>query len=96
MMPTPYLNPAQNGQRNAIAQTLMGIAQPPPQSHIPQLPQQGAPSPPMPGGGMPSPQGGMPPAPQGMPPPPMGMPQAPMGMPQAPQGMSPQMMPPQG
>ena len=37
-MPTPYLDPAQNGQRDQITQALMNIASPPPQ-----MPQQGMP-----------------------------------------------------
>jgi hypothetical protein len=86
-MPVPYMNPAANSQRDAIAQTLMGIAQPPPQANIPQLPQGAGAAPPPPMGAPPAPQG-MPPQPQGMPAPPMGMPAAPQGMPQQP------MMPP--
>jgi hypothetical protein len=98
-MPTPYLDPAQNGQRDQITQALMNIANPPGG-----MPQQGMP-PPMPAGGA-APQAAPMPPQQGMPPPgmPPGAPQAappPMmagalgGLMQQPQGMPPQ-MPPQG
>jgi len=102
-MPTPYLDPAQNGQRDQITQALMNIASPPPQMPQQGMPQQGAPPPPM---GGPAPQAGAMPPQQGMPPP--GMPvggQQPMmagalgglmsPQPQAPQQPQPQ-MPPQG
>ena len=99
-MPAPYLNPAQNGQRDQITQALMQIANPPPQ-----MPQQQP--------GMASPMGGAPQAnvmppqpgpPQGAP---VGAPQPPMMagalggvMPQQPQQQQPQQppmqMPPQG
>jgi len=102
-MPTPYLDPAQNGQRDQITQALMNIANPPGG-----MPQQGMPQgmpPPMPTGGAAPQAGPMPPQqgmpPQGMPP---GAPQAPPmmagalgGLMQQPQQqpMQPQ-MPPQG
>ena len=104
-MPTPYLDPSQNGQRDAITQALMNIANPP--GGMPQqgMPQQGMP-PPMPTGGA-APQAGPMPPQQGMPPQgvPPGAPQAPPppmmagalgGLMQQPQGMPPQGMPPQG
>jgi len=68
-MPTPYLDPSQNGQRDAITQALMNIANPPGG-----MPQQGMPQgmpPPMPTGGA-APQAGPMPPQQGMPP--QGMP----------------------
>jgi len=76
-MPTPYLDPAQNGQRDQITQALMNIANPPGG-----MPQQGMP-PPMPAGGA-APQAGPMPPQQGMPP--QGMP------PGAPQAAPPPMM----
>jgi len=80
-MPTPYLDPSQNGQRDAITQALMNIANPPGG-----MPQQGMPQgvpPPMPTGGA-APQAGPMPPQQGMPP--QGMP------PGAPQAAPPPMM----
>jgi len=100
-MPTPYLDPARNGQRDQITQALMNIANPP--GGMPQqgMPPQGMP-PPMPAGGA-APQAGPMPPQQGMPPqgmPPGTQPQPMMagalgGLMPPPQGMSPQ-MPPQG
>ncbi len=105
-MPTPYLDPAQNGQRDQITQALMNIANPPGG-----MPQQGMPQgvpPPMPTGGAAPQAGPMPPQqgmpPQGMPPgaqqpPPMmagalgGLMQPPQQQPMQPQ-MPPQGMPP--
>ncbi len=81
-MPAAYLNPAQNSQRNSIAATLMNIAQPQPQTNVPQLPQA-----PMQQMGMPQqpPQG----APVGGGMPPAAMPLSPGVPPQPPmQGMA--------
>ena len=38
MAPAPYLDPGANGQRNSITQALLGIANPPPQTPMPQMP----------------------------------------------------------
>ena len=98
-MPAPYLNPAQNGQRDQITQALMNIANPPPQ-----MPQQQPGMAPPPQMGAPSPQAGPMPPQQGMPQQgaPVGAAQPPMMagalggiMPQQPQQQQQQPMQPQ-
>ena len=83
-MPSPYLDPAADGQRNAITAALMNIAAPQPQTPMPPTPQMPMQQPmPMQGAPQGVPQG----APIGGAMPPPQMPQAPM--PQAPMGGAP-------
>lgn len=91
----PYLDPQANAQRNSIAQTMMNVANPPPQVSVPMLPQgrslMGMPQMPPPGAppvGVPPPQTAAPALPLslGVPPQPPMM-QQPGAMPQPQQPM---------